>query len=207
MTMATDAHPAGRPGPPRRLFITGWGLRQVVLPLLAALLFDLSTGGASWAWLLASAIVCRTLAALILRRAWAAPSIARAEVTAPRRDAPAALLLVSEILAQIFITVLVFALALSSSLLSMAIGILFAAALLGHFAADAANRFLRVSGMLQQLMITRIVVSAGLVVVSVTPGLLAAQTGAEVASVALVVVILIGVAGVLTVLSRSRWRS
>lgn len=123
-------------------------------------------------------------------------------MTQAGREAPPALLLASEILALLVTTALVFALTLSSPLLGMLAGILFAAALLGHFAADAAIRFLRVGGMLQQFMIARIVVAAVLVVVSVTPAFLVARTGAGVASAALAVGIVIVVAGALTLMTR-----
>lgn len=201
MTLALGTHPANRPGLPRRIFVAGWVLRQAVLPLIAAVLFDLSTGGSAWGWLLTSSICCTILATFIQRRAWALSSLP-GEVTQAGRNAPPALLLASEILALLVTTALVFALALSSSLLGMLAGILFAAALLGHFAADAAIRFLRVGGMLQQFMIARIVVAAVLVVVSVTPAFLAARTGAGVASAALAVGTVIVVAGALTLLTR-----
>lgn len=208
MTLAIDVHPASRPGLPRRLFLTGWVLRQSALPLAAGVLFDLSTGGAVWVWLVAAAIACKILATLIQRRAWALSSNAGGcEANPPRRDVTVALLLASEVLGQVFTAALVFALALSASLYGMLAGILFAAALLGHFAADAAHRFLRVGGTLQQVMIARIVISAVLVVVSVTPALLVAQTGAQVASAALAVSTIIGVTGALTILTRPRQRS
>lgn len=59
-------------------------------------------------------------------------------------------------------------------------------------------------------MIARIVVAAVLVVVSLTPALLAAQTGAPVASAALAVGTVVGITGMLTILSRvgrSKWGS
>lgn len=137
MSLALHPHPATLPGPPRRLFVTGWALRQAVLPLAAAALFDLSAGGNGWAWMLALSICCMIVVALIREHAWA-------------QNAPDVFLVVSEVLAQLFITVLVFALALSSSLWGMAAAMWLAAALLGHSVADAATRFLWASGLLQQ---------------------------------------------------------
>lgn len=209
MTLVTNAHPANRPGPSRRIFIAGWGLHQAFLPMVAAGVFDLSAGSSAWLWLVVLGVGGKILGTLLQRRAWTLSSAA-AEGNPPLTNAPSTLLLASEILAQVVITVLVFALALWSSLFGMLAGILFAAALLGHFAADAATRFLRVSGTLQQFMIARIVVAAVLVVVSLTPALLAAQTGADVASAALAVGTVAGITGMLTILSRvgrSKWGS
>ncbi|MBS1699801.1 MAG: hypothetical protein JST25_15540 [Actinobacteria bacterium] len=209
MTLVMNAHPANRPGTPRRIFIAGWGLHQAFLPLVAAGVFDLSAGSSPWLWLVVLGVGGKILGTLLQRRAWTLSSAAGGG-NPPMGDAPSTLMLASEILAQVVIAVLVFALALWSSLFGMLVGILFAAALLGHFAADAATRFLRVSGTLQQFMIARIVVAAVLVVVSLTPALLAAQTGAAVASAALAVGTVVGITGMLTILSRvgrSKWGS
>lgn len=208
MTLVMNAHPANRPGTPHRIFIAGWGLHQAFLPLVAAGVFDLFAGRSGWLWLVVLGVGGKILGTLLQRRAWTLSSAAGEGN--PPRDATSALLLASEILAQVVIAVLVFALALWSSLFGMLVGILFAAALLGHFAADAATRFLRVGGTLQQFMIARIVVAAVLVVVSLTPALLAAQTGAAVASAALAVGTVVGITGMLTILSRvgrSKWGS
>lgn len=113
-------------------------------------------------------------------------------------------LLASEILAQLILTVIVFALALSSSPWGAAFGMCFAAVLLGHSVADAATRFLRVAGVRQQVMIARIVTFAALVVVSVTPAFLAAETGAEVASASLAMGAVIGLTGAFTIAARLR---
>lgn len=48
MTLTLGTRPANRPGLPRRILVAGWVLRQAVLPLIAAILFDLSTGGSAW---------------------------------------------------------------------------------------------------------------------------------------------------------------
>lgn len=118
MTLVMNAHPANRPGTPRRIFIAGWGLHQAFLPLVAAGVFDLSAGSSAWLWLVVPGVGGKILGTLLQRRAWTLSSAAGGG-NPPMGDAPSTLMLASEILAQVVIAVLVFALALWSSLFGM----------------------------------------------------------------------------------------